>query len=106
MSCNRENVIWKSRNGSWNRGYFDYYQTGEDYEWDVEYNHDRFNWVATGLASKEEANLAQPGANPGGYELQDTPNADTDRYDQMAADYQTAMAAERKRWGNTYPRLG
>ena len=93
MSTNRENVIWKSRDGTWNRGFYDFYQTGEDYEWDVEYDHSSFMWASTGHATKEQANAAWTGSNPGGCWNFDTPNEETDRLDAMAAAY---LEEERK----------
>lgn len=84
MSCNRENVIWKSRNGTWNRGFFDFYQTGDDHEWDVEYDHGRFNWVSLGHATEKAADLSWDGTNPGGVVIHHEPSATTDRFDAMA----------------------
>jgi hypothetical protein len=91
MSCNRENVIWKSKNGTWSRGFFEFYQTGDDHEWDVEYIHSSFHWVSTGHASREEANKSWGGSNPGGYWIHDKTDADTDRYDEMAEKLTTAL---------------
>jgi hypothetical protein len=84
MSCNRENVTWKSKDGSWGRGFYDFYQTGEDHEWDVEYYHERFHWASTGHATEEDAHLAWTGANPGGGHVHETPSAETDKFDEMA----------------------
>lgn len=84
MSCNRENVTWKSRDGTWNRGFFDFYQTGEDHEWDVEYDYDQFHWISLGHATKQNAKDAWDGANPGGGHVYDTPSEQTDRFDIMA----------------------
>jgi hypothetical protein len=72
MSKNRENVVWQSEDGTWGRGFYSFYSTGdpsdEDYddEWDVEYDQDSFNWVSVGHATEEEAERAWNGANPGG----------------------------------------
>jgi len=73
MSFNRENVIWQSADGTWNRAFYEFYevnQNDEDFdpEWDVEYT-DRFNWVRTGLASEKAAEQAWHGANPGGWSV-------------------------------------
>ena len=71
MSVNRENVIWQSPDGSWNRGFYEHWNVGDqddpewDYEWDVEYG-DQFEWVRTGLSSEEDAVRSWGGANPGG----------------------------------------
>ncbi|HSX23031.1 MAG TPA: hypothetical protein VLE97_09680 [Gaiellaceae bacterium] len=91
MSKNRENVIWQSPHGTWNRGFFDYYVTGPDDEWDVEYDHRRFNWVTTGLPSEDAAREAWAGANPGGYQRipwNETNRAEIARYDAMAAEHE------------------
>lgn len=72
MSTNRENVIWQSADGTWSRGFYDYYDTKSyddedyDYEWDVEYNYDTFTWVSAGHSTMEQARAAWKGANPGG----------------------------------------
>lgn len=71
MSWHRENVVWPSPDGTWNRGFYASYPTGnvddEDYdpEWDVEY-HDWFDWVSTGHATRDGALRSWRGANPGG----------------------------------------
>lgn len=70
MSLNRENVIWQSRDGTWNIGFYEFFEVNEgdenfDPEWDVEYE-DYFNWASTGHASEEAASAAWKGANPGG----------------------------------------
>jgi hypothetical protein len=88
MSKNRENVIWQSRDGTWNRGFFDYVVTGPDDEWDVEYDHQTFNWVATDLPSENAAREAWHGANPGGYQRvpwDEKNHAEIERYEKMAA---------------------
>jgi len=87
MSVNREHVVWKTRDGTWGIGFFDFYQTGDDYEWDIEYDRDTFNWCSIGHASQEDAHAAWEGANPGGGEVIDTPNDETDSYDVMASKY-------------------
>lgn len=71
MSFNRENVIWQSADGSWNRGFYEVlssfapYDGDYDAEWDVDYNMDVFEWVRTGLPSKNSAHKETPGGNPG-----------------------------------------
>ncbi len=89
MSVNRENVIWKSRDGTWNRGFYDYYDVDTDkddwdYEWDVEYDYSSFNWVSTGQATEQEANDAWRGANPGSCNFHSEPSAETDALDALA----------------------
>jgi hypothetical protein len=89
MSKNRENVIWQSPDGSWNRGFFDYVVTGPDDEWDVEYDHRSFNWAATGLPSEQAAREAWHGANPGGYQRvpwSESNRSEIERYEKMATD--------------------
>lgn len=92
MSFNRENVIWQSHNGTWSRGFFPADVYGDDPEWDVDYDFERFGWVATGLASEQAAEDAWTGANPGGwssypFERDDKGSvARAAKYDQMAAD--------------------
>lgn len=94
MSVHRENITWKSRNGTWNRGFYDftYNDHDEDFdpEWDVEYDYDRFNWVSTGHATQEAADRAWNGANPGSGNVIDEPSAETDRLDAMAAAFKKA----------------
>lgn len=74
MSFNRENVIWESFDGTWNRAFYDFVDFGggfdDDYdpEWDVEYL-DKFNWVKRGMRSQDEADACWKGANPGGFQL-------------------------------------
>jgi hypothetical protein len=92
MSCNRENVTWQSKDGTWSNGHFDFYNVNEydedfDYEWDVEYEFDRFHWVSTGHATPEAAENAWRGSNPGQfirYERKRGNCKACDRYDRMA----------------------
>lgn len=89
MSVNRENVIWKSRDGTWNRGFYDYYPVDThkddwDYEWDVEYDYSRFNWVSTGHATQEAARDSWHGAKPGCSNIYEEPSAETDALDALA----------------------
>lgn len=88
MSLNRENVTWPSPDGLWNIGFFEFYQTGEDHEWDVEYDYDHFSWCSVGHATREQANDAWHGPNPGGGEVYTTANEQTARYDRLAAEWQ------------------
>ncbi len=71
MSTNRENVIWQSKDGTWNRGFYSFVYVNEDsedfdYEWDVEYGED-FEWVSIGHATAERADASWTGSNPGGH---------------------------------------
>lgn len=71
-STNRENIIWQSPNGTWNRAFYNYYATGDefdedwDHEWDVEYTDD-FGWVTRGWPTEDAAENAWNGSNPGGW---------------------------------------
>ncbi|KQO98820.1 hypothetical protein [Leifsonia sp. Leaf264] len=94
MSFNRENVIWQSPDGTWNRGFYtanthDAYDD-EDYdpEWDVDYEWSSFQWVSTGHPSQEAAHDAWRGSNPGGHNVvYDT--LEISGLDDMAAKAQT-----------------
>lgn len=66
MSLNRENRVWQSENGTWNIGFFPFYQTGDDPEWDVEYDFSRFDYVSTGHRTEVQASRSHPYPNPGG----------------------------------------
>lgn len=71
MSLNRENVVWQSHNGLWNRAFYHVTWVGSeadgyDPEWDVEYSMDRFDWLSTGHTTEQGAHLSWKGANPGG----------------------------------------
>lgn len=74
MSVNRENVVWQSEDGTWSRGFYDYYDTKShddedyDFEWDVDYHYDSFRWVSAGHSTEEQARRSWDGANPGGSE--------------------------------------
>lgn len=95
MSVNRENVIWQSADGTWSRGFYDFYTTGSpddedfDYEWDVDYDYSRFNRVSTGHASKDSAYNSWDGANPGGHSVV----VGTDRQSQEVIENLDDMAA-------------
>lgn len=71
MSKTRENVTWQSPDGTWNRGFYECYTTGDyddpdfDHEWDVDYHYDVFEWVSAGHATSDAANNAWGGVNPG-----------------------------------------
>ena len=70
MSMNRENIVWQSPDGTWNRGFWAFEYNNEDDEdfdpeWDVNYFYDRFGQFRGGFATKEQAANWTPGANPG-----------------------------------------
>lgn len=103
MSFNRENIVWPSKDGSWNRGFFTFYNTssGEDHdpEWDVDYDWNSFWWVSTGHATEDEAHAAWDGANPGGCQLVHAYADDPewcDQLDKMAADLQEYQRQRKK----------
>jgi len=106
MSKNRENVIWQSRDGTWNRGFFDYVVTGPDDEWDVEYDHRTFNWAATGLPSEDAAHEAWHGANPGMYHRipwDEKNRAEIDRYEKMASEFEARERGTSRRSSRKSP---
>ena len=94
MSFNRENVVWQSKDGSWNIGFFDSHTSpsrwdDEDYdpEWDVEYDYNKFFFASVGHPTELSAAQAWKGANPGGgwtvrYSKENA--EDIARYDRMA----------------------
>lgn len=100
MSVNRENVTWQSKDGKWNRGFYAFHQTGEDFEWDVEYE-SYFNWVSLGHSSKEKADKAWNGANPGGGWVipfnPDDPKSveEAEHYDNLAKQFLDSMKVRR-----------
>lgn len=94
MSCNRENVLWQSKDGTWNRAFYSFHDVEPedpedewDYEWDVEYGDD-FDWLSLGHASKDAAINAWDGSNPGGWDECEyaAHPAECDRYDAKAAE--------------------
>lgn len=74
MSCNRENVVWQSANGTWNIGFYSYEYINRDsedfdHEWDVNYDFDTFHWASTGHPTKQSAINSWTGANPGSHDV-------------------------------------
>ena len=70
MSCNREHVIWESKDHTWNIGFFNFVHLNEDDpdrdpEWDVEYLYSEFFWARKGFSTPEQAQQAWIGPNPG-----------------------------------------
>jgi hypothetical protein len=100
MSVSRECVIWPSENGRWSFGMYDCYPTGDqsdpdwDFEWDVEYNYDAFQFASTGHATIEDAYRSWHGANPGGYSAYEKRTPECSRLDMLAAAY---LKAEQER---------
>jgi len=75
MSYHWENVIWQSKDGSWNRGYYKrismastggYYDEEYDSEWDDDFDFTGFDYLQTGFRSENDADRYQPHGNPGG----------------------------------------
>lgn len=83
MSLNRENIIWKSGD-KWYIGFFFCWVTGEDYEWDVEYDFSSFEWASGPHQSEQEARVSWHGANPGMHIIKDSGG---EKYDAMFQDY-------------------
>lgn len=91
MSHNWENVIWESKDGSWNRAYYKRIscensyddRDGEPYdsEWDDEFDYEEFAAVDTGFRSQSDAQKWEPFGNPG--------SADTLAYRGNSADCKT-----------------
>lgn len=78
VSFNRENVIFQQPDGRWARAFYAATIVGDDPEWDVDYDGERFDWLRTGLPSEAAAIAAWDGANPGGcttLTLRDDPQA-------------------------------
>lgn len=102
MSVNRENAIWKSPvTGEWKMGLYSYEVTGEDYEWDVEYDYSRFSRVITGGKSAEDCidKYCRTEANAGSYGVyEDTPdNANSvARFEQMHEALKARIAEQKK----------
>lgn len=106
MSVNRENVTWQSKDGKWNIGFWDFYDTGfpgdedYDYEWDVEYYGDRFWFVSQGHRTPDAAYAAytRTHANPGGTWQIPYSEETADqiaKYEKYAANFREAEKKER-----------
>lgn len=79
MSYHWENIIWQSKNGLWNRGFYarisnesspltwEDSEEGYDSEWDDEFDYNRFDYVSLGYGSEEQAARWEPTGNPGSY---------------------------------------
>ena len=94
MSWNRENVIWQSKDKTWNIGFFRQEPVGSwsddpdyDPEWDVEYDYDSFSFASVGHRTEQQARAAWNGANPGGstvYTYGKTTAKEIANFDRMA----------------------
>jgi hypothetical protein len=101
MSKNRENVTWQAPDGTWSIGFFAFAFTKDtsdedfDYEWDVEYDDDRFWFLSTGHPTEDAPmeHYCRLESNPGGGEIV-RPSEDgaeaIARYEQMAAAFKAA----------------
>lgn len=77
MSYHWENVIWQSKDGSWNRGFYERISMGSsrwddenyDSEWDDDFNFESFDYLKTGFRSEEDAANWKPTGNPGSFSL-------------------------------------
>lgn len=63
MSWNHESVAWQSKDKTWSIGFYPATFTGseadgDDPEWDVDYDYNRFEWVSTGHATSDAASKA------------------------------------------------
>lgn len=71
VSFHRENVVWQSEDGTWNRGFYtaneQFWIDDYDPEWDVDYDYSSFDSVSTGHPTKQAALDSWTGANPGGH---------------------------------------
>lgn len=76
MSYHWKNVIWQSKDGSWNRGFYHRISMGGfpsswkdgdyDSEWDDEFDESSFDYARTGFRSEQDAFNWEPSGNPGG----------------------------------------
>jgi hypothetical protein len=64
VSFHRENVVWKSSDG-WYIGFYECWITGDDPEWDVEYDYSAFSWASGPYQTQDDAIRSWKGANPG-----------------------------------------
>jgi hypothetical protein len=118
MSVYRENVIWQSPNGTWNRGFHpishhecgmsDSCENAPEHDWCAEFDHDSFEWVSGGHATEAQAAESWTGSNPGGhtgcaYDPNDKASRDqVAHYEDMAAvlcEEQAAAGRNRGGWG-------
>lgn len=116
MSLHHDNIIWQSRDKSWNAGFFtvaheSYNEDGDIEEWEREFDRNSFCLISTGWATKQEAYNAHvklwPGPNPGSVDVipwSRSSAAETKQYDEMVWAFNNpeeakkkADAAERKR---------
>jgi hypothetical protein len=98
VSFNRENVIWQSPNGTWNRAFYAVSwvdpSPDADPEWDVDYDYGQFDWLSTGHPTEEDAYRSWKGGNPGGYNLMDNPKY-VEKLERTKVEFQKYTAARR-----------
>jgi len=104
MSYSWENVIWQSRDGSWNRGYFkrelpgsfDYNPDRDEYADD--YDMDQFMSVITKVSYDEAGRFTGPFGNAGGaWEIEYKGNSsECKNYDRMAEEFKDPSKREKR----------
>lgn len=117
MSFNRENVTWKTANGTWRKGFYTVIETGDpfdedhDPEWDVDYDFDSFEWVGPECATEQQADETWNGPNPGcGWVIDDPKEAkDLDHMARRFLDPEFArkddLARARKRFATIHSQI-
>lgn len=71
VSFNWENVIWQSKDGSWNRAYFQNAlaigsdESYDEAKWNSNFSFDEFAVVRTGFRTREQAYQWEPYGDPG-----------------------------------------
>lgn len=97
MSKNRENVVWQSKNGSWNIGFYEVIENASswndedhDDEWDVEYNENSFALLLQNHSTAESVVEAADSrwGNPGSHTIY----AYTTHLQKDIADFETLAA--------------
>lgn len=103
MSFNRENVVWRSPNGTWNRGYYTSFPIGDtmdddyDPEWDVDYDMGSFENYRGGFAMVSDAFNYEPMGNPGGGTV-----VGTDEVERIAELEKIATSWANQKWRRRY----
>lgn len=104
MSYNWENVVWESKDGLWNVGFFERISGGSydddeyDSEWDDEFNLSAFCFASRCHNTSDAASRAWDGANPGGtYEVKYSRATakDIEEYNNMAKAWNDPLFAKK-----------
>lgn len=104
MSTNRENVTWQNQAGKWRNGFYPFSYVNQDspdfdYEWDVEYDHDRLTRVSREFATADQAydENTKGMSNPGGtmYVPFEGNEETVERLERLAAKYRERLQAAR-----------